>query len=208
VQNEPNVRTSFKFEVSSVKSERVHAKRSDFKLHTLVRAKRTQFPAGRGDEAIGAGDAGQMRKTNPTWPAGPGGPPSPLDPPASGPRQGGCAKRTQFAGGRGEGQVLSGKRVMTNSTCKRRRKNKANLRGPGRRSGFHIPPPCARPQAALGFGGILIALRGPRADNPAGADASEIAGSEHCGSEYRLQAEGRVTAGLQTDKASDAGIMM
>jgi hypothetical protein len=41
------------------------------------------------------------------------------------------AKQTQFASERNEGQVLCGKGVMVNCTCKRLRKNKANFRRMG-----------------------------------------------------------------------------
>jgi hypothetical protein len=108
------------------------------------------------------------------------------------------AEQTQFAGGRGERQVLSRKRVMTISACRGLRKNKANF-PPGQPVGKGLARSIVQNKAnsgrSLRFEGasvkigkivlevsnfthrtrakavrILIALRGPRADNPAGAE--------------------------------------
>jgi hypothetical protein len=69
------------------------------------------------------------------------------------------------------------------------------------------PRPFPSRRGLASFCTIAVALVSLWADNPAGADAPKTAGSEDHGSEYRLQAEDRVNAGLQTDKASDAGTM-
>jgi hypothetical protein len=66
----------------------------------------------------------------------------PLRPAASGPRRAKCAKQTQFAPERYEGQVLYGKRFIVKWRCKGLRQNKANFRrcrvGRGRRDAGRI----------------------------------------------------------------------
>jgi hypothetical protein len=77
-----------------------------------------------------------------------------------------------------------------------------------KRSQFPAAPRPFPSRRGLGsFRTIAVALVSLWGDNPAGADAPKTASSQDRGSEYRLQAEDRVNAGLQTDKASDAGTM-
>ncbi len=76
----------------------------------------------RWDEAGGTGDEGQMRQTNPIWPGWPArGERGRQTPPGHD-----DVKQTQFGPRQNEGQVVYGKGVMAERTCKEHWKNKAN----------------------------------------------------------------------------------